>query len=69
MSAYSNVPVKAETKKRLEAQGRKGETWDELITRLLDELEASRSGKPSGSGEAEASPVSVAGPPSQEADG
>jgi hypothetical protein len=34
---YSQIPVKDETKERLEELGEFGETWDDLVNRLLDE--------------------------------
>jgi hypothetical protein len=35
MNKYSNIPVKRATKERLAKYGNKGETWDELLNRLL----------------------------------
>lgn len=31
------LPCEADTKKRLENYGSKGETWDELLNRIADE--------------------------------
>jgi hypothetical protein len=63
MSDYRNVPVKAATKVRLLRVGKKGETWDALVNRILDALETPEGGK------AEASSAPVAAPRSQGADG
>ena len=42
MSGYENLALKRETKARLGEFGKKGETWDELVDRLLNELELNR---------------------------
>lgn len=39
MSNKTTVPCKKGTRKRLKAKGRKGESYDELLNRLLDTLE------------------------------
>ena len=39
MSEYKPVSVKAATKERLDRFGRKGETYDELLNRLLNMVE------------------------------
>jgi len=35
--SYSNIPVKPSTKERLDRAGRKSETYDQLVGRILDE--------------------------------
>lgn len=42
MSGYENVPVKGPTKARLDGLGKKGETYDELLNRLMDVVEVKR---------------------------
>jgi len=42
---YSPVPVFESTKKRLKAYGIKDETYDQLVNRLLDELNHKREEK------------------------
>jgi len=44
---YVMIPVFPETKKRLMSYGSKGETFDELLNRLLDEINHKREGKAS----------------------
>ncbi len=39
MAEYSSISVKPKTVERIEALGKKSETWDELLNRLVDELE------------------------------
>ena len=34
---YTTISVKVETKKQLAKYGNKGETWDELLSRLLNQ--------------------------------
>lgn len=36
---HTTIPVKQETKERLEELSRGKETWDELLNRLADEVE------------------------------
>jgi len=36
---YTTISIKKKTKNRLEKHGRKGQTWDELINEMLDEIE------------------------------
>jgi len=36
---YTTISIKKNTKNRLEKYGRKGQTWDELINEILDEIE------------------------------
>ena len=36
-SKLTTIPVRVETRERLRRYGMKGETWDELIGRLLEE--------------------------------
>lgn len=37
--AHTTIPVKQQTKTRLEDLSRGKETWDELLNRLADEVE------------------------------
>ena len=39
MSDLTTIPVQKPTRDRLKKFGYKGETWDELVNRLLDEME------------------------------
>ena len=55
MSEYKGIPAKEATKKRLDGFGRKGEPYDALLNRLMNELESWRSGKSPEGREAEAS--------------
>jgi len=42
---YSPIPVLEETKARLNSYGHKGETYDELLNRLLNEINHERKKK------------------------
>lgn len=38
MTEYENIPVKPETKKLVDELGHKGETYDEIIMRLVSAI-------------------------------
>ena len=39
MTSKTTIPLRVETRERLKEMGRKGETYDEIIERLLNEIE------------------------------
>jgi len=42
MSENTNIKIKRKTKDRLDSFGKHGDTYDEIITSLMDELEEFR---------------------------
>ncbi len=42
MGDVTTVPLKKSTRDRLKQWGRKGETYDQLLNRMLDDVEAKR---------------------------
>lgn len=42
MSGDTSIRLKRKTRSRLDAYGMRGETFDQIVNRLLDELEAAR---------------------------